>query len=95
MATSYGMWKDSELNRSKYFYVSAGMVPDIMHDILEGSLELCVRHLLVEYIRERKLFSLGHLNQRIKAFTYGVDIRNKPSELAVIHPDTPLKQSGN
>ena len=70
------------------------MVPDIMHDILEGSLELCVRHLLVEYIRERKLFSLTHLNQRIKGFAYGVDTKNKPSELSVIHPDTPLKQSG-
>ncbi len=45
------MWRNSELNRLKYFHVTTEMVPDIMHDILEGSLELCIRHLLVEYIR--------------------------------------------
>lgn len=95
MATTYGMWRNSELNRLKYFHVTTGMVPDIMHDILEGSLELCIRHLLVEYIREQKAFSLSTLNERIKTFMYGVDIKSKPSELSTIHPDVALKQSGN
>ncbi len=95
MATTYGMWRNSELNRLKYFHVTTGMVSDIMHDILEGSLELCIRHLLVEYIRQRKAFSLSTLNERIKTFTYGVDLKSKPSELSTIHPDVALKQSGN
>ena len=82
MATTYGMWRDSELNRSNYFHVTTGMVPDIMQDILEGSLYQAPSsgvHLLAY-----KLFSLSHLNLCIKAFAYGVD-NPKPSELSVIH----------
>ena len=94
IATTYGMWRDSELNRSKYFHVTNGFVPDIMHDILEGSLELCVRHILHHYVREAGLFSLDVLNDRIKSFSYGVDIRNKPTDIPVVGVDVRLKQSG-
>ena len=36
IATTYGVTKNSILNSYKYFHVVRGLVPDIMHDILEG-----------------------------------------------------------
>ena len=73
------------------------MVPDIMHDILEGSLELCMRHLLIYLVREKKFFSLEQLNDRITCITYGLsEVKNKPTEIApaALSSDGHLKQSG-
>ena len=36
IAMTYGVANNSVLNRYKYFHVVNGLVPDIMHDILEG-----------------------------------------------------------
>lgn len=35
---AFGIRCDSVLNLSKYFHVTEGLCPDIMHDVLEGSL---------------------------------------------------------
>ena len=73
------------------------MVPDIMHDILEGSLELCMRHLLIQPIHEEKLFSVATLNARIASMNYGPsEVKNKPTEIAraSLASDGHLKQSG-
>lgn len=73
------------------------MVPDIMHDVLEGSLELCMRHLLIHLIREEKFFSIGTLNARIASINYGPsEVKNKPTEIAAasLTSDYHLKQSG-
>lgn len=88
---------NSALNACHYFHVTSGLVPDIMHDVLEGSLELCMRHLLIHLIREEKLFSLDALNARITTMNYGpLEVRNKPTEVTPtsITPDGHLKQSG-
>ena len=83
MATTYGVVCNSVLNMCQYFHVTTGMVPDIMHDILEGSLELCMRHLLIYLVREQKLFSLNVLNNRIASMNYGLsEVKNKPTEIA-------------
>ena len=37
-ATTAGLHRDSILNTSKFFHVTEGLVPDIMHDVLEGCL---------------------------------------------------------
>ncbi len=92
-ATAYGMWRESELNRLRYFHVTEGMVPDVMHDIFEGSLELCIRHMLLHFV-STKVLSLATLNDRIQGFKYGVDIRNKPTVLAFLTADKAIKQSG-
>ena len=68
-------------------------MPDIMHDILEGCLELCLRHLLV-HCTSTNVFTLCQLNERIRTFEYGVESTNKPSELNVLSKDKALKQSG-
>ena len=55
-----------------------------MHNILEGSLEHCMRHLLMYLIREEKMFSLDTLNARIASFNYGPsEVKNKPTAIAV------------
>ena len=73
------------------------MVPDIMHIILEGSLELCMHHLLIYLVREKKLFSLDQLNDHTTGITYGLsEVKNKPTEIAPasLTSDGHLKQSG-
>lgn len=73
-----------------------GLVPDIMHDILEGTLQLTMNHLIRYLVIEEKLFALPTLNKRIRTFQYGpAEMKNKPSEISqtLLQSDT-LKQSG-
>ena len=81
-ATTYGVSCDSILNTSAYFHVIDGMVPDIMHDILEGSLQLHLKYLLKYCILRMKYFSLDTVNTRIHSFYFGTaDAANKPSDI--------------
>lgn len=65
---------------------------DIMHDVLEGTLQLHIKYLLKYLILEENLFSLSLLNDRIQSFLYGsADTCNKPT---IISNDT-LMSSGN
>lgn len=36
ISTTYGIVRNSILNRLGYFHVVTGLVPDLMHNILEG-----------------------------------------------------------
>lgn len=81
-ATTYGVMFNSVLNSSRFFHVVDGLVPDIMHDILEGGLQLHIKWLLRHFIQDDKYFSLATLNTRIECFCYGSsDSQNKPSPL--------------
>ena len=82
-ATTYGVSCDSILNTSAYFHVVDGMVPDIMHDILEGSLQLHLKYLFKYCILQMKYFSLDTVNTRIYSFYFGTaDATNRPSAIA-------------
>lgn len=74
-----------------------GLTPDIMHDVLEGAVQVQVNLLLRELIAQGFL-SLKVLNSRIVSFCYGpVDTVNKPTPLSdkvLASSDTLLKQSG-
>ena len=53
-------------------------MPDIMHDVLEGVLPMCVKHLLSNLI-ERSVISLTELNRRIDAYEFGaIEGANRP-----------------
>ena len=54
------------------------MIPDIMHDVLEGSLHLQLKHLLKNCIQRKKYFSLDDLNSRIHSFCTA-DSMNRPT----------------
>jgi len=56
--TTYGLHRNSILNTSKYFLIIDGLAPDIMHDILKGSLQYEVKELLKHFIYVEKYFSL-------------------------------------
>ena len=70
-ATTYGVSCDSILNSSAYFHVIDDMVPDIMHDILEGSLQLHLKCLLKYCILRMKYFCLDTINAWIHTFYFG------------------------
>ena len=52
-ATTYGLQRDSILNTSCYFHITEGLVPDVMHDVLEGCLAYEVKELLKHIINTR------------------------------------------
>ena len=97
ISTTFGVTRNSVLNSCRYFHVISGLVPDIMHDILEGTLPLVVKLLLLHYVSEKGHFSLSILNDRISSFNYGSSVKNKPSPISVHNftsSGTKLKQSG-
>ena len=58
------------------------MIPDIMHDVLEGSLQLQIKWLLKHYI-DLRYFSINILNERIRSFNFGTAERsNRPTRIA-------------
>ena len=82
MATTYGIERNSILNTSRYFHVTEGMVPDIMHDVLEG----CA----LKYLIEEGVVTLKYVNDQILHFPYASsDVRNKPTPI----PEATLKSS--
>ena len=46
IATTYGLHYNSILNLSRFYHVTDGLPPDVMHDILEGCLQYEVKELL-------------------------------------------------
>ena len=97
ISTTFGVTRDALLNSCRYFHVLHGLVPDEMHDLLEGSLPLVTKLLLVHYIQGQRLFSLADLNSRILPFKYGSAVKNKPSAItasSLASNDAKLRQSG-
>ena len=82
IATTFGLHHDSILNSSRFYHVTEGLPPDIMHDILEGSLQYEVKELL-KYLIWEKDFTLNTLNARIAMFPYVYpDKDNRPSPIS-------------
>ena len=81
----------------RYFHVTEGLIPDVMHDILEGVLPLEIKELIKHYI-DKKVLSLGQLNKAIESFKYGgLDLSNKPTPISpatLAARDHLLKQTG-
>lgn len=82
IATTYGVVRDSILNSSAYFHVVDGLVPDVMHDMLEGVLQYEIKLLLRHMILEEKLCTLAQINSRLASFDYGYQMsKDKPSPI--------------
>ena len=96
-ATTYGLHRDSILNTSRYFHVTEGLVPDIMHDVLEGCLAYEVKELL-KHLISTSIITLSELQRIMASFPYtGSDSRNKPTPLSsttLSSSDHNLKQTG-
>lgn len=82
VSTTYGLCWDSILNSSKFFHITEGLPPDIMHDILEGSLQYEMKELLKYLIEEKGFLTLDVLNEKIEQFPYmQSDVANKPAPI--------------
>ena len=96
-ATTYGLHRDSSLNTLRYFHVTEGLIPDIMHDLLEGCVQYEVKELL-KYLSSCHILSVSSLNDAIQSFPYlGPDSRNRPSPITaatLASSDKNVKQSG-
>ncbi len=99
MSLVYGIYRNSILNSSSFFHVVDGLAPDIMHDVLEGSLQYEVKELLKYVIYEKKWMTLAMVNEKIDRFPYmQSDKANKPAIIsdATLKSNTHgLKQKGS
>lgn len=72
-------------------------MPDVMHDVLEGSLQLEVKE-LIRFLISSKSIQLSDLNEAIRSFPYvGTDSTNKPAPISastVASRDHLVKQTG-
>ena len=97
VSTTYGVVRDSILNNSKHFHVTDGLVPDVMHDVLEGCAPYVVKELL-KYLSQHSIVTLDELNNQIDTFPYvPLDARNKPTPIpstTFSSSDHTLKQKG-
>ena len=97
MATTYGLHTNSALNQLDYFHTTEGLIPDIVHDILEGVLPLAIKHLLKRIVDET-LISVHDINKRIDEFEFGsVEAANKLQgniTSAQLNSNDPIKLSG-
>lgn len=103
LSTEYGLNRDAALNTLQSYHVIDGLPPDILHDVLEGSLPLTIKRLLRHYLyrAKKKPFTLEWLNAAIDSFDYGFsELSSKPSVLKKDLIDTKdnstkLHQSGS
>ena len=91
----YGLDRNSILNELQYFSVCSGaLLPDIMHDLLEGALQYKLKLMLQLFIFQ----GLSEINDCIEYLDLGyMEIKDCPSLLCdtnlCAHSGT-LKQSG-
>ena len=98
-STTYGLHRDSSLNTLKRFHVTQGLIPDIMHDCLEGCVQYEVKELF-KYLSSQGILSIPAINNHfVQSFPFvGPDAVNWPALITVASTtssDHSLKQTGN
>lgn len=77
--------------------MTEGLVPDVMHDVLEGCLPYEIKEMLKVFVTQ-KLVTINDLNDLIRSFPHGsTDISNKPALITaktLNSSDHALKQTG-
>ena len=95
----YGINRSSIFNQLRYYHVCNGsLLPDIMHDILEGALQYEIKLLLHNLIEVKKFFSLDTFNSCLENLELGyMESKNKPSLISTTtykSSTNSLKQNG-
>ena len=68
----HGVSHNSILNELEYFHVCSGaLLPDVVHDILEGALQYKVKLMLREMVYEEQFFTVDNLNSHIENLELG------------------------
>ncbi len=70
----------------RYFHVcNGGLLPDIMHDLLEGVLQYEMKLMLQEMIRVEKYFTLDEFNSRLSSTELGyMESKDKPTRTTLM-----------
>ena len=96
-ATAYGLHRDLALNTLSFFHVTEGLIPDIMHDCLEGCVQYEVKELL-KHLSSEGILSVVDINSAVHSFPLtGFDARNHPAPITAVNlasSDHSLKQTG-
>lgn len=91
------MNRRSVLLELQYFDVCDSLLPDVMHDVLEGCLQYEAK-LLLHYCIDQKFFTRKTLNHKISTFDFGHTVENnRPATIShttLRSGDNLLKQKG-
>lgn len=95
----YGINSETPLLKLQYFNLCSGsLVPDVMHDVLEGVLEYETKLLLRYCIDEKKYFTSMELQDWMEGFEYGyTETPNRPTPITreiLRKKDNSLNQNG-
>jgi len=95
----YGINRNSILNQLTYFHVCDGsLLPDIMHDILEGALQYETKLMLQTFVNRKKYFALDEFNSRLENLELGyMESKSRPtpvSQKTLNSESNSLKQNG-
>lgn len=79
-SVQYGINRKSILTDLKYFDVcGGGLLPDIMHDVLEGAL-VCEAKLIMQHCIDKRYLSFTTLSQTLESMELGyMEVGNRPS----------------
>ncbi len=79
----YGINVQSTLMSLEYFDLCSGaLVPDVMHDVLEGVLQYEMKLLLCHCIFNKKYFTASFLTHLMEVFELGyMEISNRPTPI--------------
>ena len=78
---------------------SGALIPDIMHDVLEGALQYEIKLMLRFMIRNEEFFTLNQFNSRLESVELGyMEIKDQATIITnqtLNSTSNSLKQSGN
>ena len=99
-SVEFGINSESILTTLHYFDICSGaLVPDVMHDILEGVLQYETELSLNHCIFEEEYFTAEVLEQLIASYELGfMETANRPTPInskTLRQKDNSLKQNGN
>ena len=84
----------------RYFHVcNGGLIPDVMHDLLEGALQYEMKLMLKKMIQVENYFTLDQFNSRLISTELGyMEVKDKPTPITtttLTSKGYSLKQAGN
>ena len=98
LSVEFGINSPCILNQLKYFHCVDSLLPDVMHDVLEGVLPYEMKILLQKFIQDDRYFQLDDLNYKIENFEFGyTETTNRPTPIShntLTSSDNSLKQNG-
>lgn len=98
-SVEFGINRKSILTRLQYFDVCSGaLVPDVMHDVLEGVLQYEAKLLLQHCVFVERYFTVDTLQHLIESFELGfMETANRPTPITgkiLRRADNSLRQNG-